>query len=275
MLPQSERSVHLMQKLITELIETNAFELYGQPKWTFGKNTCNTYEVYAGAVHMPGGSQVPARLILELIERDEDLTLTFSEWFLKAAMKSAVELCEKTNSHVTLSMNLLPQYASQENFVEQVLEQIEQTGINPTKLQFELSEAQNLNARGIENLNCLHDEHGIKLYLANFGMGYSNINLLTDVHFDGIELDRSFAAGIPHHDQTVRMVCAIQNMADTLDLDMCAKGIETPEQFEFFDDLKCHKGQGYLIGKPLPMDELVEYIKLFAVHAETAAEEEK
>ena len=257
----------MTQKLITELILSNAFELYGQPKWTFGKNTCNTYEVFAESVHMPGGSVLPAQLLLTLIEKDETLTMIFSQWFLKAAIVSAAQLCEKTNSHVTLSLNLLPQYAGQENFVEQVLSLLECTGFPARKLQFELSEAQNLNPVGIANLNRLHDEHGVGLYLANFGKGHSNINLLSEVHFDGIELDRSFAAGIPDHDQTCRMVFAIQTFAHTLDLQVCAKGIETPEQFEFFDDSKCFKGQGYLICKPLPMDELVEYIKMYAVHA--------
>ena len=257
----------MTRTIINDLIQSNAFELYGQPKWTFGKNTCNTYEVFSKVVHMPGGSVIPAQLILELIKRDEELTLIYSKWFLKAAIMNAVELCEKTHSHVTLSVNLLPQYASQENFVAQVLAQLETTGFNPTKLQFELSEAQNLSTQGIENLNKLHDEHGVKLYLANFGRGYSNINLLSKVHFDGIELDRSFATKIPDDDQMVRIVCAIQNMADTLNLHVCAKGIETPEQFDFFDQLKVYKGQGFLIGKPMPLAELIEYINLYALHA--------
>ncbi len=256
----------MTRRIINDLIQNNAFELFGQPKWTFGKNTCNTYEVFAEQVHMPGGSAIPAQLILELIERDEDLTLAYSKWFLKAAIMSAAELGDKTHSHVTLSVNLLPQYASQENFVAQVLALLETTGFNPHKLQFELSEAQNLNAQGIANLNALHDEHGVGLYLANFGKGYSNINLLSEVHFDGIELDRSFASQIPENDQMVRIVCAIQNMADTLNLHVCAKGIETPEQFDFFDQLKVFKGQGYLIGKPMPMAELVEYINMYALH---------
>ena len=140
----------MTRTIINDLIQSNAFELYGQPKWTFGKNTCNTYEVFSKVVHMPGGSVIPAQLILELIKRDEELTLIYSKWFLKAAIMNAVELCEKTHSHVTLSVNLLPQYASQENFVAQVLAQLETTGFNPTKLQFELSEAQNLSAQGIK-----------------------------------------------------------------------------------------------------------------------------
>ena len=79
---------------------------------------------------------------------------------------------------------------------------------------------------------------------------------------------RSFAAKIPDDDQMVRIVCAIENMADTLNLNVCAKGIETPEQFDFFDQLKVFKGQGYLIGKPMPIAELVEYINMYALHAE-------
>ena len=252
---------------INELIRANAFELYGQPKWTFGKNTCNTYEVFAEVVHLPGGAEIPAQVFLELIERDEALTLAFSEWFLKAAVISAAELSEKSHSHVTLSVNLLPQYASQENFVDQLLALLASVDFPPQKLQFELSEAQNLSPIGIENLNRLHDEYGVGLYLANFGKGHSNLNLLTEVHFDGIELDRSFAAGVPDQEMAVRLVVAIQSLAHTLDLKVCAKGIETPEQFEYFDELEVYKGQGYLISKPMPMDELLEYINMYSVHA--------
>jgi len=252
---------------INELIRANAFELYGQPKWTFGKNTCNTYEVFAEVVHLPGGAEIPAQVFLELIERDEALTLAFSEWFLKAAVISAAELSEKSHSHMTLSVNLLPQYASQENFVDQLLALLASVDFPPQKLQFELSEAQNLSPIGIENLNRLHDEHGVGLYLANFGKGHSNLNLLTEVHFDGIELDRSFAAGVPDQEMAVRLVVAIQSLAHTLDLKVCAKGIETPEQFEYFDELEVYKGQGYLISKPMPMDELLEYINMYSVHA--------
>lgn len=258
----------MTNKLISDLILSNAFELYGQPKWTFGKNTCNTYEVFAEQVHMPGGSVLPAQLFLELIEKDPDLTFLFSAWFIKAAISSAANLTEQTNSHVTLSVNLLPQFASHANFVEQLVSLLEMTGFNPKKLQFEVSEGQHLTRQGIDNLNKLHDEYGIGLYLANFGIGHANINLLSEVHFDGIELDRSFAAKIPADDQMVRIVCAIQNMADTLNLHVCAKGIETPEQFDFFDQLKVFKGQGFLIGKPMPMNELMEYINMYAVHAE-------
>ena len=255
---------------IADLILNNAFELYGQPKWTFGKNTCNTYEVFAEKIRLQDGQSISAQPFIELIEGDENLTLLFSNWFVKAAVASAAELNAKTQSHVTLSINLLPLYAGQESFVQDVLTVLEANGMPPQKLQFELSEAQNLNANGIENLNRLHDEYGVGLYLANFGKGHANIDLLTEVHFDGIELDRSYAARVPEHEQACRLVVAIQHMAHTLDLKVCAKGIETQDQFEFFEELDCFKGQGYLIGEPMNMENLTEYVYAHAIHATNA-----
>lgn len=253
------------RNMIADMILQGAFELYGQPKWTFGKNTCNTYEVFAEKLHLPDGSVMPAWPVMEIIEKDEALTQIYSRWFLEAAMRSATKLTEATDCNVTLSLNLLPLYANQEEFVDDVLTMLERTDMNPQKLQFELSEAQNLSPKGEENLNLLHDEHGIGLWLANFGTGHANIDLLRETHFDGLELDRSYAALVPAHEQTCRLVVAIQHMAHTLDLQVCAKGIETQDQFEFFEELDCLKGQGYLIGKPMPMDAMETYVRDYAV----------
>ena len=170
--------------MIGDLILNDALELYGQPKWTFGKNTCNTYEVFVEKVHMPDGDVIPAWPVVELIERDEALTLLFSRWFLENAMRSACDLTEQTDSNVTLSMNLLPLYADRESFVDDVAAMLKKNGLKPQKMQFEVSEAQDLTERGIANLNALHDEHGIGLWLANFGTGHSNVDLLREVHFD-------------------------------------------------------------------------------------------
>lgn len=251
---------------IRDMIMNDAFELYGQPKWTFGKNTCNTYEVFVEKLRLDNGDVVPAWPVMELIEHDEALTHFFSNWFLRAAIRTAMELSARTGCNLTLSVNLLPLYANREEFVEQVLGLIQEAGMNPRKLQFELSEAQRLTERGVENLNRLHDGHGVGLLLANFGTGFANVDLLRDVHFNGLELDRSFAALVPEHEQSCRVVVGIMHLAHTLDLAVCAKGIETQEQFEFFESLDCLKGQGYLIGKPMDMTEMEAYVKKYAKH---------
>ena len=251
---------------IVNLISSDALELYGQPKWTFGKNTCNTYELFPEKVHLPTGEVMPSWAVLDLIAKDEKLTLMFSRWFLDRSMAAVAALSAKLDVNLTLSLNLLPRYASQESFVEDVLSLLEKHQFAPQKLQFELSEAQDLTARGIENLNLLHDEHGVLLYLGTFGKGHSHVDLLSEVHFDGIELNRSYAAKVPEHEQTCRLVVAIQHLAHTLDLAVCAKGIENHDQFEFFEELGCEKGQGFLIGTPMPLGEMEAHVEKYAVH---------
>lgn len=102
-------------------------------------------------------------------------------------------------------------------------------------------------------------------WLAISGTGHSNVDLLREVHFDGLELDKSYGALVPGHEQTCRLVVAILHMAHTLDLHVCAKGIENQDQFEFFEELDCFKGQGFLIGKPMDMAQMSDYIRKYAV----------
>ena len=253
---------------IAEMILNNAMELHGQPKWTFGKNTCNTYAVYAEKIRVGENETIPSWPILELIAGDKALTHLYSRWFLEAAIAFAMELTNRTHAHITISVKLLPAFAESAEFVETVLGLLEKTGLPAQRLHFELSEAQALTEKGIQNLNLLHDEHQIGLWIGNFGTGHSNLDLLTKVHFDGIELDRSFATMIPANEQACEVVAGIQRLAYTLGLELCAKGIETQEQFEFFEGLEIFKGQGYLIGKPMPKDEVIEYIENYAIKFE-------
>ena len=248
------------------LIDSNRLALYGQPKWTFGQNTCNTYEVMVEKILQEDGTEIPAAGLLDEIEHDQELTCVFSEWFLRKSIQSALEITEKADANVTLSVNLLPGYANLPGFADKVRGIIEELGMNPRKLQFELSEAQRLSEEGTAALNALHDEDGIGLWIANFGTGFSNMDMLRHVHFDGLELDKSYAADVPDNEQTCRVVVAIQQMAQTLDLNICAKGIENMDQFDFYESLGFFKGQGYLIHEPIAIADMADYITMHGVH---------
>lgn len=250
---------------IADMIIGNGMILYGQPKWTFGKNTCNTYELFVDRVRTSQGETIPAWPIVNLIEKDPSLTMLFSNWLLWHAMEETARLNKNLDSHLTLSLNLLPSFAESMNFVQQVQKCLEEFNIEPKHFQFELSESQVLTEKGIENLNYLHDEVGIGVLLANFGTENSNVKLLREVHFSGLELDKSYAPLVVSDEHAAKFVIAVQNMAHTMDMFVCAKGIETMEQFEFFEDIGVMKGQGYLIAHPMPLDDLEDYIKKYAL----------
>ncbi len=251
--------------VISDMILNEAMVLYGQPKWTFGKNTCNTYEVFVSYFKNKDGYLLPSWPILEVIERDEALTILFSISLLWQAVRKTKEMSDRDNTNLTLSLNLLPKFAESENFVDQVRNCLEQTGLEAKRLQFELSELQDLNEQGVRNLNAVHDDLGVGLVMGNFGTRSTNVPLLQKVHFDMLELDRSYAASIPEDAATCKVVIAIQHMADTLDMHLCAKGIDDQDKFEFFEEIGAFKGQGALIGNPMTMDEMEEYVKLYAL----------
>ena len=251
--------------VISDMILQNAMILEGQPKWTFGKNTCNTYEVFVSQFRLPEGGVLPSWPILQVVEQDEALTLLFSIKLLWEAVRQTMEISRRINTNLTLSLNLLPKFAENEHFVEQVQSCLAENGMEGRRLQFEVSELQEMNRQGCDNLNRLHDELGVGLTMGNFGTARTNIPLLYQIHFDLIELDRSFAALVPQDDAACRAVIAVQHMADTLNMQVCAKGIENQEQFEFFEEIGVFKGQGPLIGAPMPMEALAHYVSQYAL----------
>ncbi len=250
---------------ISDLIMQNAMVLKGQPKWTYGKNTCNTYEVFVSHFRTTDGNLLPAWPIISIVERDEALTQLFSIALLWEAVRQTVRVSDEAQTNLTLSLNLLPRFAESDHFVEQVKACLKETSLQSKHFQFEVSELQDINDRGCENLNYVHDELGIGLVMGNFGTKGTNIPLLTKVHFDLIELDKSYSLKIPEDEATCRTVIAIQHMADTLNMKMCVKGVDNQDQFEFYEDIGIFKAQGSLIGSAMSLDELKEYVKLYAL----------
>ena len=253
------------ERLITELLLSNAMVLAGQPKWTFGKNTCNTYEVFVSHFRNPDGTLMASWPILEVVERDRALSQIFSAALLQTALLKTAEVSQRGNANLTLSLNLLPSFAESKEFVGMVGDALAKSGLQAKRLQFEVSELQDLSPEGCAHLNQVHDELGIGLVMGNFGTRRTNMPLLCQVHFDMLELDRSYAARVPQEEQSCKAIIAIQHMADTLGMTLCAKGIETQDQFEFFEEIGTFKGQGSLIGNPMSMEELEAYVRRYAL----------
>ena len=262
---QNKGGSFMEQNTISDMILANNMVLYGQPKWTFGKNTCNTYEMFVSYFRRKDGRLLPAWPILEIVERDEALTMLFSIALLWEAARQTVEISNRANSNLTLSLNLLPRFAESDNFVDQVKACLAETGLEAKRLQFEISDLQELNEAGCRNLNHLREELGIMLVMGNFGTRHTNMPLLYRVKFNMLELDKSYAALIPGDESACKAAIAIQHMADTLDITLCVKGIENQDQFEFFEEIGAFKCQGSLIGNPMPLDELEAYVKQYAL----------
>jgi len=95
----------------------------------------------------------------------------------------------------------------------------------------------------------------------DFGTGYSSLSYLQSFPFDKIKIDQSFISSLMDSEQSVAIVRAVIGLCRGLNLRVIAEGVETPEQLAFLGDEHCNEVQGYLIGKPLPIESYAALVR--------------
>ena len=102
---------------------------------------------------------------------------------------------------------------------------------------------------------------GLKISLDDFGPGYASLTHLRDFPINTLKIDQSFIAGLGKKPQTTAIVKAIVELGHNLGMAIVAEGIETQSQLDFLHSIGCDNGQGYLISKPLPADNVLKLLR--------------
>jgi EAL domain-containing protein (putative c-di-GMP-specific phosphodiesterase class I) len=103
-------------------------------------------------------------------------------------------------------------------------------------------------------------EFGYKVWLDDFGSGYSSLNVLKDYQFDVLKIDMKFLSGFSSNEKTRPILENIVSLSKQLKMLSLTEGVETKEQFDFLASIGCNRAQGYLFSKPVPIDILREKI---------------
>jgi EAL domain-containing protein (putative c-di-GMP-specific phosphodiesterase class I) len=150
----------------------------------------------------------------------------------------------------------------QPDFPALVRRAIEAGGIKPGQLTIELTESVLIEKLGVAlpHLEWLRDL-GVRISIDDFGTGYSSFSVLHELPINEIKIDRSFVARLDSGDNGQEVVRAILGLGRTLDKTMVAEGIETDAQLQRLIEMNCEKGQGYLLGRPVPADEMPMMIR--------------
>jgi EAL domain-containing protein (putative c-di-GMP-specific phosphodiesterase class I) len=95
---------------------------------------------------------------------------------------------------------------------------------------------------------------GIHIAMDDFGTGYSSLGYFRSFPFDQVKIDQSFVSGLTESSEALAIVKAIIGLGKGLGLAIVAEGVETPEQMRLLKAKGCHKAQGFLIGRPAPIE---------------------
>lgn len=188
------------------------------------------------------------------------LILPLGEFVLRqACQRLAIWAGKPELANITLAVNVCTQQMHEDSFVEQVLGILQETGANPQRLKLELTES--MLAKNIEDIiakmNRLRS-HGISFSLDDFGTGYSSLSYLNRFPLEQLKIDQSFVRDAlidPGNADIARVIIAL---AEKLKLEVIAEGVETVEQRQFLLDNGCHNFQGFLFGRPMPLEEFEE-----------------
>jgi len=140
--------------------------------------------------------------------------------------------------------------------VDEVLEILKETRANPHKLKLELTESSVLQdiTLGIQKMQALCNA-GIRFSLDDFGTGQSSLAYLKRLPLEQIKIDQSFVSDITTDPSNEAIVRTIISMSKSLGMEVIAEGVETEEQRELLARSGCCAYQGYLFGKPMPIDD--------------------
>ena len=206
--------------------------------------------------HPQRGLLLPATFIP--LAEQSGLITALDDWVLRHACQDSATLLD---GHATVWVNMSLASLSRSHVPERVQTLLTQAGVPATSLGIELTE-RTLGGGG-EQMRATAQrlrDLGIKLAVDDFGTGYSSLSSVIERPVDRLKIDRSLTSSLPDR-KSVAVIRAIVAMASALGLDTIAEGVEDQAQRTALCELGCHRGQGFLLARPMTLLQLIEYYR--------------
>jgi EAL domain-containing protein (putative c-di-GMP-specific phosphodiesterase class I) len=155
-----------------------------------------------------------------------------------------------------IAINLSPLQLRQGDFVSLIHSVLVENHLSPDRLVLEITEGALMDdySRAVSILRRVK-ALGVRIAMDDFGTGYSSLSYLQSFPFDKIKIDQTFISNLDRNAQSAAIVRAVLALGHNLDLITVAEGVETPEQLTILRNEGCDEIQGYLIGRPQPIDQ--------------------
>lgn len=206
---------------------------------------------------------VPTEHFVRIAEENGQI-VEFGLWVLRTACVQLRRWQDDGLQPLRVAVNLSAKQLLDAAFVAAVAETIEAAGVDPSCIEFELTEGQitvDLD-QAARTLTALRSR-GMRVAIDDFGTGFSSLSQLKRLPIDAIKLDRSFIRDIPGNEGDAKITAAIIGLAHSLDLEVTAEGVESRPQLAFLRDHGCDVIQGYLLSRPMSAESCAGWIRSF------------
>lgn len=242
-----------LERELRKALDLNQFDLHYQIQ--FNHQNCPIgAEALIRWTHPERGLISPAQFIP--LAEDTGLIVPIGQWVLnKACAQLKAWQKNEITKQLSLSVNVSAKQFHEENFVGLVQAAVDNHSINPMLLKLELTES--ILVDNIEDtvakMNALK-AIGVHFALDDFGTGFSSLQYLKKLPLNQLKIDQSFVRELVTNTNDQAIVRTIISMAQSLNLEIIAEGVETEEQLFILQINGCNSFQGYLFGKPMPIE---------------------
>jgi len=256
----SEMTTRALERVVMETslragLKNGEFIVYFQPQVNGKENRLFGMEALVRWNSPTVGLVSPAAFIP--IAESTGLIVELDRYVMKHAMNQIALWYKEGLNPGILSMNLTMKQLQQKDFIDFLKTLLAETGCSVEWIELEVTEDQ-IMIHPDEAIDILKEiSHiGVKIAVDDFGTGYSSLSYLKKLPINKLKIDQSFVRELPGDDEDAAITKAIIAMAQSLNLDVIAEGVETAEQKDFLVQNGCDNIQGYFYSKPKPADEI-------------------
>ncbi len=245
-----------LESQLREALASRLLQVSFQPLLDVPAGHIAGYEALVRWNHPERGAISPAEFVA--LAEETSLIVPVGEYVIDTACEAIASLIAAgAQPSPFIAVNVSSRQLAHPGLIERIVARVDAAKLPRGSLKIEITESQILDYALVEDVIAVCHAHGIHVALDDFGTGYSHLSHLHRLAFDTIKIDQSFSRNMVSETRAMAIVEAIVQMGRSLSAEIVVEGIETHEQLAALRRLGCRYAQGYLIGHPRTLQQLL------------------